>query len=270
MRTIHSAITWTAIVLLIVLWLPLMSIVWLFDRDPMKHTTGRMLRRLGGLITKANPAWRIVRTGELPADMRHPYVVVCNHQSNADPPVVSTLPCEMKWVAKDSLFRLPVAGWMMRMARDIPVDRKNKRSRANVLNEARTRLEQKCSVMFMPEGTRSRDGRVKRFQDGAFRLAIELGIPVLPLCLDGTASTLPKSGWRFGEADVRLHVFEPLPTAHLSTKDAPSLRAEVRTRVLEKMAEWRGVDPSEVDGTSSQGEKQAKSDAQAMDNAVTG
>ncbi|MDX1516917.1 MAG: lysophospholipid acyltransferase family protein, partial [Woeseiaceae bacterium] len=97
--------------------------------------------------------------------------------------MISRLPWEMKWVAKAELFRLPVVGWMMRMADDIPVDRDAKTSRARVLVVARERLSHHCSVMFMPEGTRSRDGRVHAFNDGAFRLAIKAQVPVLPLAL---------------------------------------------------------------------------------------
>ena len=264
MNALRSALTWTAIVLLIVVWLPLLAVVRLFDRDPARYATGRLFRYLGNLMTKVNPAWRITRTGALPDDPRHPFVVVCNHQSNADIPVISTLPWEMKWVAKDALFRLPFAGWMMRLAGDIPVDRGDARSRAAVVMRAADALAHRCSVMFMPEGTRSRDGRVRRFQDGAFRLAIEAGVPVLPLAIDGTGGALPKHGWQFGTADVRLHVFDPVPTDGLALTDAPALRERVRQVVVEQIAAWRGVAPEVVDGASGTGEDDAKSAAEGV------
>lgn len=263
MNAIRSALTWVAIVLLILLFLPLMAIVRLFDRDPAHYSTGRMMRILGGTITKVNPAWKITRTGSIPENMRNPYVVVCNHQSNGDPPVVSTLPWEMKWVGKASLFKLPVAGWMMKMAGDIPIDRADRKSRAAVLVKARGILKKKCSVMLMPEGTRSRDGKVRRYQDGAFRLAVEMGLPILPIALDGTATTLPKHGWKFGSADIHLHVFDPVPTQGLTLADAPGLREQVRHGVIDKIAEWRGVPPEDVDGTATSGEKETKSTKEA-------
>lgn len=270
MNAIQSALTWLAIVLLILIWLPLMAVVRVFDRDPAHYRTGRMMRHLGNVITKVNPAWKITRTGNIPANMRNPYVVVCNHQSNADPPLVSTLPWEMKWVGKASLFKLPIAGWMMKLADDIPVDRKDKTSRASVLLKAREVLGKRCSVMFMPEGTRSKDGRVRRYQDGAFRLAIEMGLPVLPICLDGTAATLPKHGWKFGSADIRLHVFDPVPTAGLSIADVATLRNQIRTGVVEKIAEWRNVPPASVDGTIRSGEEEAKSSQSTSAKAPSG
>ncbi len=253
MNAITSALTWVAITLIVLACLPVMAVVRLFDRDPARYTTGRLFRWMGGLTTRVNPAWTITRTGSIPPDMRRPYVVVSNHQSNADIPVISRLPWEMKWVAKAALFKVPVGGWMMRMAADIPVDRRSATSRAAVVLHARDRLQKRCSVMFMPEGTRSKSRTVGRFQDGAFRLAIEEGVPVLPLALDGTADALPKHGWRFGAADIRLHVFDPIPTEGMSPDDAPALRERVRRQIIAQVAAWRGVPPEVVDGAPEAG-----------------
>ena len=250
MRSIESALAWTGIVLLLIVWLPMLAVVRLFDWRAPHYATGRLFRRVGWAITKVNPAWKVTVTGELPADPRLPYVVVANHQSNADIPLVSTLPWEMKWVAKKELFQIPVAGWMLRMAGDIAVDRKDPDSRASVMRRARAVLAQRCSVMFFAEGTRSRDGRVRAFRDGAFRLAIDAGAPVLPLAIDGTASALPKHGWRFGEADCRLHVLPPVPTEGLGEGDVAALRERVRSAIVAHIAMWRGVAPDAVDATA--------------------
>lgn len=247
MQAVRSALTWAAILVLILVWLPLLVVVRLFDRSPVHYATGRLFRRLGALMTKVNPAWSIMQTGTPPADPRHPYVVVSNHQSNADIPVISRLPWEMKWVAKQVMFDLPVVGWLLKLAGDIPVDRRDPQSRSEVLPRAKAILENRCSVMIFPEGTRSRDGRVRRFQDGSFRLAIEAGVPVLPLALDGTAAALPKDGWAFGEVSVRLHVFDPVPTKDLTPEDAPLLRERVRQTIIEKVAMWREQPAAAVD-----------------------
>ncbi|NNF58230.1 MAG: 1-acyl-sn-glycerol-3-phosphate acyltransferase [Rhodothermaceae bacterium] len=269
MKAIRSALTWAALVLLIILWLPLLGVIRLFDWRAPHRATGRTFRYLGNLMTKVNPAWRITRTGTLPANRRGPYVVVSNHQSSADIPVISRLPWEMKWVAKAVLFKLPLAGWMMRLAGDIPVDRGDTASRAAVLPQASEMLKRQCSVMFMPEGTRSKDGRVRRFQDGAFRIAINAGVPVLPLAVDGTMDALPKHGWQFSGADVRLHVFDPIPTDGLTAADAPALRERARQRIVEQIAAWRGVPTEAVDGTLKTGEEDAKSTATPL-NAPSG
>lgn len=248
MKAIRSALTWTALVLLIIGWLPLLAVIRLFDWRAPHRATGRTFRFLGNLMTKVNPAWRITRSGALPANRRGPYVVVSNHQSNADIPVISRLPWEMKWVAKASLFKLPVVGWMLRLAGDIPVDRGDKTSRAKVLVHAKHVLEKKCSVMFFPEGTRSRDARVHGFSDGAFRLAIKTQLPILPLAIDGTQDALPKHSWQFGKAEaVKLKVMPPIPTAGLTTADTPMLRERVRKQIIEQLATWRQVQPETVD-----------------------
>lgn len=248
MKAVLSAAIWASIGLLVLLWLPLLALVRLFDRDPAHYATGRVFRKLGDAMTRVNPLWNIEVTGALPADPRRPYVVVSNHQSNADIPVISRLPWEMKWVAKAEMFRVPVAGWMMRLAGDIEVDRADPKSRAKVLIAARDYLERRCSVMFFPEGTRSRDGRVRSFQPGAFRLAIDAGVPVLPLAIDGTRDALPKHGWVFGPAiHARLKVLDPVPTDGLTHDDVEALTERARQAVIAQIAAWRGTSPADVD-----------------------
>lgn len=249
MQTLSSLWTWFATIILIVVWLPLLATIRLFDRDRARYTTGRWFRRLGATMTRVNPAWSIRVEGEMPADPRNPYVVIGNHQSFADIPVISRLPWEMKWVAKAELFSVPLVGWMMKMAGDIPVKRGDRRSGAVVLSTARKYLRDRCSVMFFPEGTRSRDGRMLAFNDGAFRLAIKEQVPILPVAIDGTMNALRKHDWRFGRADqIHLKVLPPVPTAGLTSADAPELRDLVRALIRDQIAEWRGVSPTEVDG----------------------
>lgn len=256
LSALQSIWTWTAIAVLLLVWLPLLAVVRLFDRDPAHYRTGRWFRRVGMAMTKVNPAWHIEITGEHPDNPRHPYIVVSNHQSNADIPIISCLPWEMKWVAKASLFRFPVVGWMLRLAGDIPVNRRDKISRARVLVHAKQVLAKNCSVMFFPEGTRSRDTRVHRFSDGAFRLAIKAQLPILPLAIDGTQDALPKHSWQFGRAEaVKLKVLPPISTTGLTADDTPALRERVRQQIIGELASWRNVLPETVDALASRKHK---------------
>ncbi|NNE69900.1 MAG: 1-acyl-sn-glycerol-3-phosphate acyltransferase [Rhodothermales bacterium] len=249
MRTIRSIWAWFAICTLIVIWVPIMEVVNLLDRDPAKYRTGRWFRRLGSVMTRVNPVWRVRVSGYRPSDPRLPYMVVGNHQSAADIPVFSRLPWDMKWIGKQSLFKLPLLGRMMHLSRDIPVDRSSRMSRARVLGEASKRLKLRSSVMIMPEGTRTPDGSVGAFNEGAFRLAIKLGVPILPVAVEGTFDALPKDDWRFGDRqEIKLHVFEPIPVEGLGAADAHALQERVRRMIIARVAEWRGVDPAEVDG----------------------
>lgn len=240
MSIIASIWIWISSIVLIVLWFPLLAVIRLFDSDPAKYRTGRWFRRLGKLMTHLNPMWSIEVTGKFPENPRLPYVVVGNHQSLADIPVVSLLPWEMKWVAKIELFRLPFVGGMLKLAGDIPVDRTSRRSGAEVMIAAKQYLEKHCSVMFFPEGTRSRDGVVRTFSDGPFSLAIKCGVPVIPLAIDGTANALPKHRWRFtNPGQMRLKVLDPVSTAGLSKRDAADLRMRVQSMIEEQLLTWR-------------------------------
>ena len=245
---LRSLWLWTAVTALIVGWLPFLAVVRLFDRDPARYRTGYYFRRLGCAITRVNPAWKVQITGHEISDPRRPYVMITNHQSLADIPVLSCLPWEMKWIAKTELFKIPFVGWMMRLAGDIELERANPRSGAAALLRARDYLKKRCSVVVFPEGTRSLDGRVGPFSDGAFRLAIKEGLPVVPIAVDGTRDALPKNSWRFGETHVvRIHVFPPVETAELSPGDARELASSVRRQIIGQIAAWREQPVEAVD-----------------------
>lgn len=241
---LRSLWTWVAVSTLIISWLPLLALIRVFDSDPARYRTGRWFRRLGCLLTKVNPAWQVEISGKQIDHPRNPYVVVSNHQSLADIPVISCLPWEMKWVAKAELFKIPVIGWMMQLAGDIQVDRMDSRSGARALLSARTYLDKKCSVIFFPEGTRSRHGGLGSFSEGPVRLAIKEGVPVLPLVVDGTRDALPKHSWRFGQPSaIRLKVLDPLSTDGLSVRDAAALTEQVRTLIGDQLEVWRTASP---------------------------
>jgi len=249
-QKLFSVLIWAGIVLLVILWLPAMAVIRLFDRDPVRYSTGRFFRRLGSAISRVNPNWKITIEGEKDIDGRNPYIVVCNHLSNADIPLISNLPWEMKWVAKKELFELPFLGWMMKMAQDISVDRSSSNKRIGVFKSCSFYLNNNCSVMFFPEGTRSRDGRMKRFSLGAFDLAIQKNIPILPLVIDGTQDCLPKKDWVFTtDAYVTLKVLEPINTDHLNEDDSIELMEKVRGEILAQLSAWREQPLSAIDAT---------------------
>lgn len=244
-----SILIWSGIILLVLMWVPLLFVTRLFDRDSVRYRTGRMFRRLGLAITKLNPNWNIAIEGRTSLNVRNPYVIVSNHLSNADIPVISNLPWEMKWIAKKELFDLPLLGRMLKLAGDIPVNRKKGGNRAGVFKRCSFYLNRNMSVIFFPEGTRSKSGKLNRFASGAFDLAIREGVPVLPLVIDGTQQCLPKKSWRF-EPDVyvKLKVLEPVDTRGLELSQAGELMERVRQCIAVELAEWRGVTPEEVMG----------------------
>lgn len=241
---------WSAVLTLIFVWVPVLGIVRLFDGDPARYRTGRLFRKLGKWITRVNPEWKIHISGNTEVDDRTPFVVVSNHLSNADIPLISNLPWEMKWIAKKELFEVPFSGWMMKMAGDIPVNRRDPRSQISTLKQAVQYLRNDCSVMFFPEGTRSRSGKLGRFTNGAFHLAIREQVPILPLVIDGTQQCLPKNSWKFGSApSIYLKVLDPVPVEGLTSDDVEELTQQVRSQILNQLAEWRDEEPVLIDST---------------------
>src|SRR5919206_2859370 len=107
-----------------------------------------------------NPLWHFRYEGPLPADPRRPYVVVSNHESFADILLISHLPWEMKWLSKAELFRIPMLGWMMQLAGDVPVKRGFGPSAVEAMARCREILARRVSGMIFPQGTRSMSGEM--------------------------------------------------------------------------------------------------------------
>ncbi len=240
-RAFFGFYTYLEFFLTALLLLPVFALVALFTRsDPTRRARGRMLRRFGRITSRMTPMWRFKVEGAPPADiLERAYVVVSNHESTADPFLLSFLPWDMRWVAKESLFKAPVVGWLMRLGGDIALKRGKRESVEAMLEECRQMLRAGMPVMLFPEGTRTMDGRLLPFKDGAFQLAIETQVPVLPLVLAGSRECRPKGSLWFGWARARVRVLEPVPTAGLTAADLPVLREKVRDRIAQAAAELR-------------------------------
>jgi 1-acyl-sn-glycerol-3-phosphate acyltransferase len=224
---------WIAICVVTTLWLPWLALVYLVTApsDPGRYAVGRWFRRAAVACVALNPLWRFRTSGVRIGDPRRPYVAVSNHESVADIFLISHLPWEMKWLSKEAIFRIPMMGWMMRMAGDVPVRRNDRSSRAAALDECRDRLSKRVSVMIFPEGTRSRTDHLLPFKDGAFRLAIEAGVPVLPLVVAGTRHAMKAGSGIFRPARAEVRALDPVPTDGLTPADAPALRERVRALI---------------------------------------
>jgi 1-acyl-sn-glycerol-3-phosphate acyltransferase len=240
LNVLRSIWIWTASASLILLWTPLLFLVWLFDRDPRRLRTGRWFRRLGRVLARLNP-WRIRISGleNLPADGA--YVIVSNHQSLADIPLISHLRIDAKWLAKAELFRVPLLGWMLRMAGDIPVERSSRSKSARALMQCAQWLRRGCSVVFFPEGRRSPDGQVLPFAEGPFQLAIREQVSILPLVVEGSGNALPKHSWVFGPTqNIHLQVLRPIPAAGWDAGGSATLRDAVRQTIVDELGRMRG------------------------------
>lgn len=240
-RTVLSIWSWAVLGGLVLIWTPLVALVRLvtapFDRGA--YAAGYLFRSLTVVHQRLTPQWTFTTSGDLPDDMRRPYVVVSNHESFVDILLISQLPTEMKWMSKVEIMRIPLVGWMMWLARDIPLRRASATSRSDALEASADRLASRVSVMIFPEGTRSESGELGDFHAGAFKLAIEGQHPILPLAVHGTRDALRKHDWRLGEARAEVRVLDPVPTDGLTSDDLPALRDTVRERIATARADLR-------------------------------
>lgn len=237
-RTVLSVWAWFMLGLLVVVWTPLVAIVRLVTApwDKGRYWAGYTFRKFAVVFGMVNPLWRFRTTGTMITDPRRPYVVVANHESFVDILAISHLKWEMKWLAKKDFFQYPLVGWMLRMAGDIRLVRGNKDSIVAAMDACKDRLAKRTSVMIFPEGTRSRDGNLGTFKDGAFRLAIETGTPVLPVVVHGAYEALVKGDWRYGVCDAEVRVLPPIEVDGLTLDDVGALRDRVRGVIATELA----------------------------------
>ena len=155
---------------------------------------------------------------------RQSYVLTANHESALDILLIyGYLPIELKWVMKKELRRVPVIGGACAAMGHILIDRSNSTQAVESIQNASAKLTDGMSVMFFPEGTRSSDGSVLPFKKGAFRLAVDLAIPVLPITIEGTRNMLPTGTLDWQPGCVTLQIHPELQTVGMTSHDVAEL-----------------------------------------------
>jgi 1-acyl-sn-glycerol-3-phosphate acyltransferase len=222
-------------------FLPFMAVSYRLNQgDPTQRHPGRWMRRFGRMTGRLSPLWSFTVEGSAPPDIAdHAYVVVANHESTADPFLLSWLPFDMRWVAKEELFKPPVTGWAMTFSGDIPLRRGHGDSVREVMQECERALANGISVMMFPEGTRSQTGELLPFKDGAFALAVRAGVPILPVALAGTRQMRPKHSRWFGKANACAKMLPVIPTKGLTEADVPALRDKAREVISAELVDLR-------------------------------
>lgn len=186
------------------------------------------------LYTWLNPLWPVQVRGREHVQRGATYVMVANHLSLLDILVMFRLFRHFTWVSKAENFKVPLVGWNMHLNAYIPLQRGDRESAATMLATAEADLRDGISVMIFPEGTRSRDGKLKPFKSGAFELATRTGLPVLPIVVAGTGDALPARGFVLrGRHPITLTVLPPIPA---EGRDADELRDLARAAIEAQQA----------------------------------
>lgn len=233
-KKLVSVIVWVngAILTFILFLLMLFFSIVLYPFDTKRRIPHALGYWWSDINIALNPYWKLKVRGLENIDHKKTYVIVANHLSQADIVLLYQTRMQFKWVAKSSLFDIPVLGWCMRLGKHIELERGSFSSVKNIYHKAALWLRSGMSVLFFPEGTRSETGQMKEFQNGAFKLAIKEKIPILPMAIKGTGNTLPKGSWIFNTNIVlSLQVLPAIDVSGYTVADFAALRDKTREAI---------------------------------------
>lgn len=162
-----------------------------------------------------------------------PQIFMANHQSDFDILIaLAYIPVQFWWIAKKELFAIPVFGAAMRSAGYIEIDRNNREKALQSIEEAAMHIRKGKSIMTFPEGTRSRDGEIKAFKQGAFHLAIKSGVPIVPISIIGSGRIMPKRSVRINSSQIKLVIGEPIEVKDFDIEKRHELIENVRNTII--------------------------------------
>ena len=210
-----------------------------FDRG--RRTVHELSRILVRIFFFLPPFWRQRVEGLGRIDRRRPYVIVVNHNTVIDIPALYYLPLNFRWVSKREVYKVPFFGQFLLVHGDICIDRGHAaEALEQLVRDGKKWISRGASVASFPEGTRSKDGQIHRFKAGAFTLAKEAGVPILPVVLDGTQRVIGRNrlfNWR---NRITVKVLPPVPAAEVAATETHVLMDGVRERMAAALAEVRG------------------------------
>lgn len=183
------------------------------------------------ILARLTPA-RVEIEGMENVDPDQSYVVVANHQSQFDIPVIyGYCGLDLRWVMKAELNKIPFVAAGCRAIGHIFIDRADPEQARDAINRAVSRLQPGTGILFFAEGTRSRSGKLLPFKKGAFRVAVDQQLPILPMTVSGTRDVLPAGSLRLRPGTVRLRIHPPVSVTGLRTGDIDAVRVQVRDRI---------------------------------------
>ena len=173
-------------------------------------------------------------------DPHKAYVMVLNHNSMVDILSIYNLPLVFKWVSKKEVYRIPIVGQLLFAHGDIVINRASAKEAMQLVHTRGLEwLKKGASVSIFPEGTRSKDGEIHNFKAGAFILAKDAGVPILPIVLDGT-NTMVRKGWLVNWRNkITIRILPPIPAEEVQNRDIKDIMSQVREDMVETLAEIR-------------------------------
>lgn len=242
MDILKSILVWLIGICYIAITFPITLLIWLltYPFDRKKAIIHWLLVNQSYILVHLIPIWTIHFEGREKAVKENTYVIISNHQSLLDILIINSLRYNFRWISKIENFKVPVIGWYLKMADYIVVDRGNEESKTNMLNKSFECLNNGVSIMMFPEGTRSADNKIGFFKRGAFQLAMQAGIPILPVLLDGTGGILPKHGLIFGSGyQIKVKVLDPVLPSGFNVESPEELAEHFSRMMTMQLEQWR-------------------------------
>jgi len=188
------------------------------------------------IVLSLNPIWRIRVSGKEKIRKGVTYVMVSNHQSGMDIIVLFKLWVHFKWVAKKSIYYYPFLGWNMWLNRYIALDRTKNSSMRKMMVDVDKTLKSGNSVMIFPEGTRSRNGKLQPFKTGAFHIAQQARVPILPIVISGTFEAVRKGGFLVSKNyNIQAKVLDPIPYETFANLDSKEIAEKVNSIIAQHL-----------------------------------
>jgi 1-acyl-sn-glycerol-3-phosphate acyltransferase len=192
--------------------------------DSLIRVWARSLVRLAGIDLRTERMETV--------DRKQRYILVSNHYSYFDIPVIiAAVPQPIRFMAKVSLFKIPIFGWALGRAGFIPIDRKNRRTAVKSFDLAAERIRKGNTIVVFPEEGRSRNREMRPFQRGGFLLALKSELPILPLAIDGTYDVYRVGAKRITPGVVTIKVGDPIATAGRSVREKEQLAEQSRSQI---------------------------------------
>lgn len=251
---VYNLLYWPYLILsCAVLFVPAL-LIWLFTffRDPRRQALGAYTSLWGAHYLAWAPFAGVTVEGREHVPRGTPCVYVSNHQSMVDILAVFATRLPFKWVSKVENFYAPFLGWNMLLNRYIPLKRGNLPSIRRMVRACHACLRGGDSLFVFPEGTRSSDGELKSFFQGAFRIAVRNRVPIVPMVIEGTHNILPKGQFRIVPRPVLVRILEPVDPASVD-HDHKRLHTLVRERMLAEQDRIRGRAPRGAPGSEPAG-----------------
>ena len=233
-KILFSIYVWTAYILLFLLFFVIISIVYVltFPFDRYKKITNRILGMMAWCMMHVSPGWKINLSGVEKFNPDESTIFIANHESFMDIPLAYQLPWKMKWVVKRSMSYIPVMGWLVILTGHLTINRESSSALKKLANLV-TPIKDKVPVMIFPEGTRSLDGTIKAFKNGAFLLAMEHGFKIQPIAIEGAYEALASGSKLFNPScTFNLSVLDSIDPQNFESMTA--LKDYARNKIIEE------------------------------------